>query len=218
MPLGRLTALQERILVLLAPLPSWTLTGGAALVGFYTRHRTTRDLDLFFRPQRTLGSIVDDVTATLTADGLQVVPLHTAPTFAQLEVRDLEETIVVDLVADPTPVLERSIATSIGAVTVYVETSYQLLVNKLCALLSRSEIRDLVDIQALLASGEDLDRALSDCPQHDAGFSPLTFSWILKDLPIARLGRTRGWSQEDISSLEEFRGLLMQKVVGLSRP
>ena len=216
MPLGRLTALQERILVLLAPLPSWTLTGGAALAGFYTQHRTTRDLDLFFRPQDTLGTVVGEVTAALTAAGLQVTPLRTLPTFAQLEVRDGIEMIALDLVADPTPIIESSVPTSIGTVTVQVETKYQLLVNKLCSLLSRSEIRDLVDIQALLEAGGDLDRALADCPQHDAGFSPLTFSWILKDLLIARVARLRGWSEEEIANLEAFRDQLMLKVMGLT--
>jgi hypothetical protein len=48
-PQGKLSALQQRILVVLSPLrPSWTLTGGAALAGFHTKHRETRDLDLFF--------------------------------------------------------------------------------------------------------------------------------------------------------------------------
>lgn len=218
MALGKLTSLQERILVLLAPLPAWTLTGGAALVGFYTHHRTTRDLDLFFRPQRALGSVVEDVTSMLVADGLQVVALRTSPTFAQLEVRDLNESIVVDLVADPTRTIEAAIPTSIGAATVHVETIYQLLVNKLCSLLSRSEPRDLIDIQALVAAGVDLDRALEDCPKHDSGFSPLTFSWILKDLQITRLGRAREWTEEEIVRLEEFRQRLMEKLMGMTRP
>jgi hypothetical protein len=37
---NQLSAIQERVLVALAALrPQWTLTGGGALVGFYTRHR-----------------------------------------------------------------------------------------------------------------------------------------------------------------------------------
>ena len=42
--------------------PAWTLTGGAALAGFYTKHRETRDLDLFFHHEKTLGSLVADAT------------------------------------------------------------------------------------------------------------------------------------------------------------
>ena len=44
--------------------PQSTLTGGA-LVGFYTKHRETRDLDLFFHHERALGSIVVDATHAL---------------------------------------------------------------------------------------------------------------------------------------------------------
>jgi len=55
MPIGKRSALQERVLRLLADVePRWTLTGGAALAGFHTQHRATRDLDLFFRPHAAL--------------------------------------------------------------------------------------------------------------------------------------------------------------------
>jgi hypothetical protein len=218
MPPGRLTALQEKVLVLLAPLPAWTLTGGAALVGFYTFHRTTRDLDLFFRPRSTLDSVTSDVSRALIDAGLQVATLRSTPTFAQLEVRDVDERIVVDLVADPIPVIEEPVQVSVGGAEVHVETRYQLLVNKLCSLLSRSELRDLTDIQALLSAGADLDRDLADCPKHDGGFSPLTFSWILKDLAIARLGRAKGWSAEEIAALEVFRDELLEKLIAMTRP
>jgi hypothetical protein len=38
--------------------PAWTLTGGGALVGFYTKHRETRDLDLFKRSRVTRPDLV----------------------------------------------------------------------------------------------------------------------------------------------------------------
>jgi hypothetical protein len=54
--LGRLSNLQERVLVALAGIePPWTLSGGAALAGFHTAHRETRDLDLFWQRSRELG-------------------------------------------------------------------------------------------------------------------------------------------------------------------
>jgi hypothetical protein len=66
-----LSAVQEEVLVVLSGLrPTWTLTGGGALVGFHTKHRETRDLDLFFHHQKALGSIVTDATHTLQAAGM----------------------------------------------------------------------------------------------------------------------------------------------------
>ena len=52
---GKLPAMQVRILGTLAGLtPRWTLSGGGALAGVYTQHRTTRDLDLFCQARRAL--------------------------------------------------------------------------------------------------------------------------------------------------------------------
>lgn len=73
MPIGKLSSLQERVLRLLADIePPWTLTGGAALAGFHTHHRATRDLDLFFRPQAALGTVIGAVREHLERDGLNV--------------------------------------------------------------------------------------------------------------------------------------------------
>lgn len=72
---GRLTQLQSRILDRLAGTePRWTLTGGGALVGFHTAHRTTRDLDLFFHGLDKLGAATspgfDQRRLELLRDGL----------------------------------------------------------------------------------------------------------------------------------------------------
>lgn len=216
---GRLTELQTRILVVLADLqPTWTLTGGAALVGFHTQHRETRDLDLFFHHQRTLGSIVAAATSALQRAGLDVTPLRSSATFAQLDVRHGAASIVVDLVADPTPIAEAAQPQIVDGATIQVETPHQLLVNKLCALLSRSELRDLVDIRALVESGADLVRALRDCPGQDAGFSPLTFAWGANSLPLRRLAALQGCTEEEIDSLEQFRDDLVAKVIAEAAP
>lgn len=191
MSIGKLSPLQQRILQRLAGIePPWTLTGGAALAGFHTHHRETRDLDLFFRPQASLGSSVATVHEQLERAGLMVRVLRTSPSFSQLEVRDDSGSVVVDLVADPTPIAEPPRATTLGAAIILVDTAYQLLVNKLCALLSRSELRDLIDVRELLRRGGDLQRALEDCPRQDAGFSPLTFGWSMRGLKIDRLATT----------------------------
>ncbi len=214
MALGRLTALQEAALVALAEMsPAWTLTGGGALVGFYTHHRETRDLDLFFRAERTLGHLVVDARQRLEAAGLVVAVLRTSPTFSQLDVRRGEEALVIDLVADPTPIAEPPRPTLLGAVTILVDTQHQLLVNKLCALLSRSELRDLTDVRVLLESGGDLERALRDCPQQDAGFSPLTFGWCARGIDVPRLAQTLGWPPQETSALVAFRDELVRRVL-----
>jgi len=219
MSIGKLSPLQHRILLQLAGIePPWTLTGGAALAGFHTHHRETRDLDLFFRPQSSLGHAVARVREHLERDGLKVEVLRTSPTFSQLEVRDDSGVVVVDLVADPTPIAEPPRATPLGSTAILVDTPHQLLVNKLCALLSRSELRDLVDVRELLGCGGDLQRALEDCPRQDAGFSPLTFGWSMRGLRIDQLATKLGWSRQDIEALEQFRDELVDRVVAAALP
>ncbi len=56
------------------------------------------------------------------------------------------------------------LAATIGATTIFIDTPHQILVNKLCALLGRSEPRDVEDIYVLLQNGGDLERALRDFP------------------------------------------------------
>lgn len=219
MPIGRLSSIQERVLVVLAAIqPAWTLTGGGALVGFHTKHRDTRDLDLFFHQQPSLGTVVADAVKLLTDAGFSATPLRSSTTFAEVDVRSGNEAVIVDLVADPTPVTEPARHEPIGSTSILVETRHQLLVNKLCALLSRSELRDLVDVRVLLETGGELTRALADCPKQDAGFSPLTFSWSVKGVAVERLARALGWPEDEIRSIATFRDELVERVVHASHP
>jgi hypothetical protein len=108
--------------------------------------------------------------------------------------------------------------TAFGGVTILVDTPQQLLVNKLCALLNRAELRDLIDVDALLAAGGDLERAVRDCPAQDGGFSPLTFSWVVRGLPIERLARAGGRTDVDVAQLVAFRDQLVDRVLAVAHP
>ena len=219
MPPGRLTALQERVLIVLAGVdPPWTLSGGGALAGFYTAHRETRDLDLFWQQRRDLADSVDAVMAMLEHAGLEATVLQTGEAFTRLSVRDGAASVTVDLVADPVPLAEAPRLVTIAGATFLVDTPHQILVNKLCAILGRSELRDLEDIKALLESGGDLERALQDCPRQDAGFSPMTLAWTLQGLPLQRLALVKGWRPEHIEQMARFRDSLVDQLVQHARP
>ncbi len=219
MPAGRLTGLQERVLIALAAIdPPWTLSGGGALVGFHTRHRETRDLDLFWQARTRLDDLGDDVVTVLRRAGLDVAVLQTAEAFVRLDVRDPTGSVLVDLVADPVPLAESPRREALGGISILVDTPHQILVNKLCALLSRSELRDLVDVQALLDAGGDLARALADCPRQDGGFSPLTLAWSLGGLAIRPLAARLGWPEQRTGELDRFREDLVARILTAARP
>lgn len=209
---GRLSPLQSEILDQLANTePRWTLSGGGALVGFHTAHRVTRDLDFFFHGLSELGEIPGEITRRLGEAGWSVSKLQTAPAFGRLEVRDGDETVVVDLVAEPVPWIEPAVEAAAG---ILVDTPHEILVNKLACLLSRSEPRDLEDVRVLVAAGENLQRALRDVPRKDGGFSALTLAWLLRTFPLAA-APALGFDQ---ARLEAFRDELLAVLAAPPRP
>ena len=214
-----LDALQRRILEALGDIePRWTLVGGGALAGFLLHHRTTRDLDLFWRGLDELGRLGRDCEQRLRARGLEVSIAQDRPSFVRLRVGDGASTTLVDLVADPSTAIDAPDRVKVGSATIDVSAVHDLFVDKLCTLLSRSEIRDLIDTRALLDNGADLDRALADAPRRDAGFSLLTLTWVLRGFGVERLGRVAGLAQSDIAALARFRDEFIAQLVSRTRP
>lgn len=213
---GELSPLQERILHLLADLePRFTLTGGAALIGFYLHHRTTRDVDLFWRRREALRDLVPLVRDRLREAELEVVDVQTATTFHRLRVATSDETTIVDLVAEPTAPLEEPVLEPVGDRELQVDTAHEILVSKLCTLLGRTELRDLEDIGALLDAGGDLERAVRDAPHKDGGFSPLVLAWLLDQFPLEPAARALDWESERIETLEATRARLIERLTEL---
>ncbi|MBK8096961.1 MAG: nucleotidyl transferase AbiEii/AbiGii toxin family protein [Planctomycetes bacterium] len=214
-----LTPAQTRMLTLLAPLrPRWTLTGGAALVGFHQHQRTTRDLDLFVHGASTLGRLPDEALAAIRHSGLPVETMQRSDTFARLRVQCDAETVLVDLVAEPVPHAEPPHETALGEHRILVDTRHEILVNKLGTLLHRREPRDLEDLRLLLATGGDLRRALVDAAQKDGGFSPLTVGWALAGFDVRPRALAIGMPEARVQALEAFRSALAAEIAALARP
>lgn len=210
---ARLSPLQRRLVVLLAGLqPPWILTGGAALAGFHTRHRGTRDLDLRWPGSTALGGVSHTVRERFRDAGLACEVLQSGPSFERLHVSDASEVVLVDLIVDPVASIEAPLQAELDGARLQIDSAHEILVNKLCALLGRMELRDLEDLRALLESDGDLGRALADAPRKDRGFSALTLTWVLKGMPADRLARTAGWSEADAASIEQFKLALIDRL------
>lgn len=218
-PSSRLSPLQLRILETLASLdPPFTLTGGGALAGFHLGHRVTRDLDLFWHGRRELGEVSRAAERRLQEAGLTVEHIERSPAFSRLRVAGEGEVVVLDLVAEPVPVVEAPRAIMLGKVaSILVDTPHEILVNKLCTLLGRSEVRDLVDVRALVSAGGDLKRAVLDAPRKDGGFSPLTLAYVLRSFPVERLAASVGMSEPEAAALRDFRDDLVTKMTAWTR-
>jgi len=216
---GRLDPLQERVLrVLASACPGWRLTGGGALVGFHLAHRTTRDLDLLWGGLERLDRVPAEVRAALTADQLGVATVQTAPSFHRFRVTDGRLVTVLDLVAEPVAPVEPPEPHLHGDVEVFVDSPHEILVNKLCALLGRAELRDLEDVGALLEKGGDLERAVADAPRKDGGFSALTLAWVLENLDVEGIGGVTGLTPDELADLDRVRRELVDRLLCVTRP
>ena len=215
---GRLSSAQVEVLRALAGIvPPWRLSGGGALAGFHTRHRATRDLDLFWLA-KDVATEAAEVERRLGAAGFSAQVLQRDPAFCRLRVARGADVVVVDLVADPVPAVADPSEQALGDVRILVDPPHEILVAKLGALLSRSELRDLDDVRALLEAGGDLSRAVADAPRKDSGFSPVTLAWVLQEMPIGAMGRALGRGAGEIRGFEDFRERLVGAILATAKP
>lgn len=156
------------------------LTGGAALAGFYLGHRDTRDLDLFVSEDiLDAGDLA--LQETVKELGGTMEKIQTSSSFRRRLVRRGDEAVVVDLVYDETPQGPKDKPVHAG---IRLDPPDEILANKLCALLSRGEIRDLVDVAALEDAGYRLEDALELAARKDAGLTPAQLAWVLSQIVI----------------------------------
>ena len=67
---------------------------------------------------------------------------------------------------------------------VRIDPPEEILANKLCTLLARAEIRDLVDVLALERAGHRAEAALPLAIEKDGGLTPAQLAWVLSEITI----------------------------------
>lgn len=188
------------------------LTGGAALVGFYLHHRETLDLDLF----TTEDNLEDGEAALLAAAqevGGTVERLRTSTSFRRFLVRRGPESVVADIARDLAPQIDSEKPVLDG---IRIDSTREIMANKLCTLLSRGELRDLVDVKALEEAGLDVVEHLELAARKDAGLTPAQLAWVLSQLEIGDDASPPG----DVSAdeLRSYLENLVQRLSGAAYP
>jgi hypothetical protein len=198
-----LSPLQRRVLDLFfASVRGFFLTGGAALGGFHLRHRRTRDLDLFTTDEGAFESAVRAFPDLCRSAGLTIEEKAASPRFRRFVVSDGTETLPVDLVRD----VEYQVAPEKprrGAIV--IDSLDDLFVNKICALLSRSEVRDLVDLLFLEREGFRLVRSLPDAQRKDAAATAANLAFVLSGVVVREAPKDleRPVTREDLRAFVE---------------
>jgi predicted nucleotidyltransferase component of viral defense system len=171
---------QEILVEFFARQRGFYLTGGAALAGFHLGHRTTLDLDLF-----TNEDLMDEGEQALleTARDLDVgvERLRTSSDFRRFLLTRGSESLVVDLVRELAPQIDDE---KIEIRGIPVDSTREIMANKLCTLLSRAELRDLVDVRALEDEGLSVEEHLPLAAEKDAGLTAGQLAWVLSQIEI----------------------------------
>lgn len=184
------------------------LTGGAALAGFHLGHRETHDLDLCtLMDAMEEGSVAVAIAAREMGAGLESI--QTSPDFRRYILTHESEAIMIDLIRE-------RVAQIVPDKPVFgiirVDPPEEILANKLCALLGRAEIRDLVDVRALELSGYPVEPALSAAASKDAGLTPGQLGWVLSQITLGNDLIAPGGV-----SVQELRKYLDDLIARLSR-
>ena len=191
------------------------LTGGAALVGFYLHHRETSDLDLFGTRDASIEAGTRALLAAADAVGAQLDSIQESQDFRRFAARRGEELTVVDLVIDRAP---QAFAEKARSGLIRLDPPREIAANKLCTLLDRMEVRDLVDLKLLLATGITLEEALADARKKHAGADAGTLAWLLGQFRIPTSHPTLEEAGIAAGDLDQFRQQLIDELTRLALP
>lgn len=154
----------------------FALAGGYAVQAHGFLNRLSSDIDLFAEASAEFdfAEAVDVVIAAYEREGLQVEAELRSASFARLDVRSTAGSSKVELGLDWRK--NEPIRLSVGPVL----HADDAVANKVCALFGRAEVRDYIDVDAILTSGRYTeDELLSLAADHDPGFDEPRFAEAL---------------------------------------
>ena len=187
------------------------LAGGYAVQAHGFLDRPSEDVDLFTTTaaEHQFPTAVAAVIQAYEDDGLEVAVAISTPGFARLQVTDTTGTTAkVELGIDWR---QRPPATLAIGPVLHPDDA---VANKVCALYSRAQARDYIDVDAILRSGRYTgDELLALAKEHDPGFDQDMFvlalravrrlseaefiAYEMEDTQVrALIERTVGWADE----------------------
>ncbi len=160
------------------------LTGGSALGLFYLDHRFSYDLDLFSQDRPDWLEL--DGMIRLCAEGINATLelKRDAPTFRRYQLVRGDDSEIVDIVLDISPQIDPE---KPWIDNIRVDTLHEIVVNKITTLISRTELKDIVDLYFLEKAGYRIDDYFEEARQKDGGLDPAMISLLLDSLQITEV-------------------------------
>jgi Nucleotidyl transferase AbiEii toxin, Type IV TA system len=189
----------------------FALAGGYAVQAHGFLDRVSSDVDLFAeaRSESEFTQAVDVVIAAYLREGFRVDTELRSTSFARLNVTAMAESAKVELGLDWRQY--EPIQLEVGPVL----HADDAVANKVCALFGRAEVRDYIDVDAIVTSGRyTQDELLALAKDHDPGFGQSLFAEALAaiDRLPDSLFQPYGLTPEDTSALRERMHLWAQRI------
>ncbi len=145
--------------------------------------------------------------------GATLEPVQTSPDFRRVLLRRGAGAVVVDLVRER---VTQRLPEKLVISGIRVDPPEEILANKLCTLLSRSEVRDLVDTRALELAGYRIEEALAAAALKDSGLTSAQLAWVLNQIELGDdLVPPGGVSTEELRS---YLAALIARLTHLAFP
>ncbi|MGE5344139.1 MAG: nucleotidyl transferase AbiEii/AbiGii toxin family protein [Candidatus Omnitrophota bacterium] len=190
------------------------LTGGSALGIFYFDHRYSYDLDLFTVKDidwQFLELLFISISKEIKAEYKIITK---APFFHRYELTRDKEREIIDFVIDKVPQINKE---KNNFDIIKVDTLLEIGINKICTLLSRLELKDLVDLYFLVKNGFDIKDNIKNAKQKDGGLEPAIISYLLAGWEISNPPDYM-IKEVTIEELKKFLSDLKSKMAELSFP
>lgn len=190
------------------------LTGGSALSIFYLDHRFSYDLDFFTRKDIDWNYLERLFIAVVIEINAEYSSITKAPFFHRYEIKRNHYREIIDFVIEKVPQIDEE-KNKFGIIT--VDTQLEIGINKICTLLSRTELKDLIDLYFLTKKGFKIKENIERARQKDSGVEPAIISWLISQFKISKLPdyMIKKLSRKE---LEEFMSYLKKIMAEISYP
>lgn len=161
------------------------LTGGSALGIFYLQHRLSFDLDFFTTDEHTEWHFLDnEVRSIAEAIKAHCETITAAHTFRRYELNRGGERELLDFVVEFVPQIDVE-KNQFGKLR--VDTLREMTVNKICTLVGRCELKDLVDLFFLSKHGFTVKEHFAEARRKESGIDPAMISFLLARTAIDKV-------------------------------
>jgi len=190
------------------------LTGGSALGLFYLEHRFSYDLDLFSK-EHVDWPEMDGIMRLCTSEiGAELELVRDSPTFRRYNITRDGSNEIIDIVIN----IEHQIdPQKLWIDNIQVDTLHEIMLNKITTLISRCELKDIVDLFFLEKEGLHVETYFDEAKLKDGGLDPAMISLLLNSITVSEIPDYLIKSLT-LEELHEFINTLQHRMAILAYP